>query len=322
MSRIAVVDGLAPATYRRHALQGEDAVWVEKNCYTDLWIASLHALGLEPLACLGFTLAVDFEGDQWTFFKPSHDELRELYGVGVQELTVWRPLIDHAVEHLSAGKWIATEADAFWLPDTEGTDYRFQHTKTSIVLNDIDVQAGRLGYFHNTGYHVLEGEDFARLFRLEEAFHDAGFLPLFAELVRIDRVVHRAEAELKGLASAHLAKHLDRLPTTNPVERFAARFVTDLPDLQEAGLAHYHQWAFAGVRQLGAAFELAARHLAWLDSASHVAAIDAFDQISAANKAFILKAARAVNAKRALDAAPLFDEMARAWDRGMRALRG
>lgn len=78
---------------------------------------------------LPFTLAVDFEGDQWTFFKPSLEELRDLYGIDVQELTIWRPLIEHAVEQLSAGKFISTEADAFWLPDTAGTDYRIERSQ-------------------------------------------------------------------------------------------------------------------------------------------------------------------------------------------------
>src|SRR3954462_9463178 len=88
MASIAVLPGLAPESYRRHPLHGEGAAWPEKNCYADLWIAFLHTLGLEPLALMPFTVAVDFEGDQWTFFKPSLDELRSLYGVDVQELTV------------------------------------------------------------------------------------------------------------------------------------------------------------------------------------------------------------------------------------------
>lgn len=135
MSRLEVIPGLHPDTYQRHSLHSPEAVWTEKNCYGDLWIELLHALKQEPLAMLPFTLAVDFEGDQWTFFKPSLEELRAVYGIDVQELTVWRPLIEHAIEHLGAGKLISTEADAFWLPDTAGTDYRSKHTKTTILLN-------------------------------------------------------------------------------------------------------------------------------------------------------------------------------------------
>ena len=84
--------------------------------------------GSSPVRSSPFVAAIDFEGDQWTFFKPPHAELTDLYGIDVQEFTVWRPLLEHALEHLEAGKLISTEADAFWLPDTSGTDYRRQHT--------------------------------------------------------------------------------------------------------------------------------------------------------------------------------------------------
>ena len=114
--------GLDAATYTRHSLHAEDRVWVEKNCYVDVWIEAIHAVGCEPLAILPFCAAIDFEGDQWTFFKPPHDELRELYGLDTQELNCWRPLLAHAEEHLAAGKLISTEADARWLPDTAGTE--------------------------------------------------------------------------------------------------------------------------------------------------------------------------------------------------------
>jgi hypothetical protein len=100
---------LDAARYATSPLHAQDRAWVEKNCYIDLWIELLHARGLEPLSCLGFTLAVDFEGDQWTFFKPSHDDLRTMYGVDVQELTVWRPLLDHVREHVAAAKWVCPE---------------------------------------------------------------------------------------------------------------------------------------------------------------------------------------------------------------------
>ena len=78
------VANLDPATYRRHALHGEDRAWAETNCFTDLVIELTHGLGHEPLAMLPFTLAIDFEGDQWTFFKPAADDLRALYGSDLQ----------------------------------------------------------------------------------------------------------------------------------------------------------------------------------------------------------------------------------------------
>ena len=323
-SRVMVLPGLDAAKHVRHRLHAEHAVWVEKNCYADLWIELLHALGLEPAACLAFALAADFEGDQWTFFKPSHAELWELYGIDVQELTVWRPLLDHALEHLAAGKLLSTEADAYWLPDTAGTDYRQQHTKTTILLNEIDIEARRLGYFHNAGYFALEGDDFDGLFRLNGP-RAAAELPLFAETVRIDRVVRRSSADLAARSRVSLARHLPRRPATNPITRFRQRLDRDLPQMMSLGLGHYHVWAFANVRQLGAAFELAAAHLEWLQSRGAAGseldvARGAFTQIAADSKTLILKAARSINARRPLDVAASLADAEAAWALGMQAL--
>lgn len=145
-------------------------------------------------------------------------------------------------------------------------------------------------------------------------------MPLFAESVRLDRVVKRSADDLKAIARRLLIKHLARRPMDNPVSRFGARFATDLGWIQDNGLAFYHAWAFATIRQLGAAMELLALHLRWLGDDASVRAADRFAAISTLNKAFILKAARAVNGKRALDAAPMFDEMAAAWQDGIDAL--
>lgn len=322
MSRYIVLDQLQAGRYTQHALHHDGCNWPEKNCYADLWIELLNGLQLQPLAMLPFTITVNFEGDQWTFFKPSHEELYDLYGLEVQELTVWRPLLKHAVEHLGAGRLISTEADAFWLPDTAGTDYRTKHTKTTIVLNDLDVTAQRLGYFHNAGYYQLEGEDFIKTFRLDAA-DDPAFMPLYAEFIRLDRMIKRTEDELARKSWQLLIKHLARIPHSNPVQNFRDRFATDLPTLQDMGLPYYHAWAFAATRQLGAAFELVAANLRWQSSHGHAGldtAITAFEEISSNSKTFILKGARAVNSKRPMDLAGTFDSMIAAWDRGMEAL--
>jgi hypothetical protein len=312
----------SPATLQGCALHSETRMWQEKNCYADIWISVLHAAGLEPHACLGHVLSVDFDGDQWTFFKPSHDDLYEFYGIEVQELTVWRPLLEHAAEHLKAGRLISTESDAWWLPDTEGTDYRRQHTKSTIVLNDVDLGARRLGYFHNTGYYVLEGEDFERTFNLVGPAAP-GFMPLFAELVKLDRLRQRPTAELRALARARLHAHVERRPASNPFLRFRDRFVIELPHLQERGLDYYHAWAFANTRQAGAAFEVAAQHLRWLagESPSELEqAAAAFERIAALMKSFILKGARLVRSGKPADDTEMLEQAAAHWQAGMQAL--
>jgi hypothetical protein len=310
------------ANYRRSVLHAEDCTWLEKNCYVDIWIEVVHALGLEPRAIMPFTVAIDFEGDQWTFFKPPHNELRDLYGIDVQELNVWRPLIEHSLEYLAAGKMISTESDAFWLPDTAGTDYRRQHTKSTIVIADLDVDGRKLGYFHNAGYFTLEGEDFERTFRLDTP-HDPEFMPLFAESVRIDGLMNQTTKQLIESSQQLWVRHLRRLPRSNPVARFQMRFEQDLVSMQERGLAHYHAWAFATTRQLGAAFELAAQNLKWLTAHGVEGLSEAtasFDQISNGTKGFILKGARVINSKKPFDGSQFFHELAAAWEEGTQRL--
>ncbi len=315
-SRRAAALDVDASRHQRHPLHGADRLWVEKNCYVDVWIELLHALGLDPMAMLAFTVAVDFEGDQWTFFKPPHRDLRELYGLDVQELYLWRPLLEHALEHLGAGKFISTEADAFWLPDTAGTDYRRQHTKTTIILGAIDAHARRLSYFHNAAYHTLEGEDFAQTFRLE-APPDPAWMPLFAESIRCDRLRRIPEPALRERSRSLLLEQVEWLPADNPIRRFELRFAADLPRIAREGLTVYHAWVFGTVRQLGAAAELSALYLGWLEPARGELrdAAAAFERISAVSKALILKIARAVNGGRPQDFSANFDELAGAWDR-------
>lgn len=323
MSAQKVLPALRAAGYVRHALHADDRIWVEKNCYVDVVIELVHALGLEPLAVLGSCATIDFEGDNFTFYKPDHEDLRRLYGIDFQEMNVWRPLLEHVQEHVGAGKFISTEANSFWLPDTSGTDYRRNHVKTTIVIADVDAAAGHLGYFHNAGYHELNGEDFERLFRVGAA-PDPTFLPLFAEMVRVDRRTARPATELTAIALERLAVHAARRPATNPVQRWGERFAAELPSLQERGLPYYHAWAFATTRQIGASMELLAAHLRWLaaerPSASLTAAADDFLRLSEGAKTFILKAARAVNSRKPLDAAATFSELSSAWERGQDAL--
>jgi hypothetical protein len=319
---LCVIPGLDAAHHVPHELHSGERIWVEKNCYADLWIGLLNALGHEPAACLGFTLGIDFLGDQWTFYKPSHDNLFLLYGIDVQELTVWRPILEHAHEHLAAGRLIATEADAWWLPDTAGTDYRRKHTKTTIVLNELDEAAQRLSYFHNAGYYQLDGEDFEQTFAVGPAAQPP-LMPFFAEVIGLDQRVHHSPQSLRALARGLLGRALQRRPKDNPVARFAQRYEQDLPLLQERGLDHYHAWAFAATRQLGSAAELAASHLLWLEpdaGTSAYAAARSFTEVAALAKTFILKGARAVASRRAFADAALLESMTSAWATAMAAV--
>src|SRR5207302_5072476 len=124
---------LDPAHYQRHRIHGANRVWAETNCYVDVWVELLHAWGFEPVAALPFTVAIDFEGDQWTFFKFPLADLLELYGLDVQELAIWRPLVAHVEQQVALGRAVLVELDSYCLPDTAGAAYGLAHMKSTVA---------------------------------------------------------------------------------------------------------------------------------------------------------------------------------------------
>ncbi len=178
--------------YRPHALHTCTRDWTESNCYSDLYVEVLHALGLTVEACLAFTLSTDFEGDQWTFFKPPLVEMKDLYGLDVQELTIWRRLEDQIAEQVGRGCLVAPEVDAFYLPDTVATDYKRSHVKTTIAVNHIDIEGKVLRYFHNAGYYQLSGDDFDGVFSINQS-RPAEYLPPYCELLKPQRVIRLSD---------------------------------------------------------------------------------------------------------------------------------
>lgn len=317
------VAALDPARYRRHPIHGEDRAWAETNCYTDLLIELLHGLGHEPLAALAFTLAIDFEGDQWTFFKPPPGDLHALYGFDIQELAIWRPLAEHVAEQIEAGRPVLLELDAYFLPDTAGTAYRTAHAKTAVGVNEIDVAHARLGYFHNAGYFVLEGEDFREALQVDGAPH-ARVLPPYVEYVKWRRdFVPPRGAALVECSLELLRAHLARVPRDNPFARFKARFAADLEGLRAGGMERFHAYSFATLRQYGACFELAQSYVRWLGE-QRIAGLEpsaaGFGAIAVGAKALQFQLARAMARSKPLDLAPL-DAMGADWERAMAPLQ-
>ncbi len=304
--------GLDPASYRAHLLHDTGRTYREINCYTDIVVELLHAAGHEPLAAMGATLTVDFEGDQWTFFKPVPADLELLYGVDIHEMQPYRPLPEQIAEQLSAGRSVTVEMDSWYLPDTAGTSYGAEHVKSSIAAEAIDLEAQRLHYFHATGLHRLEGGDYRGVFRLGHPPAE-GPLPPYTELVRFDAGAPLQGAELRAAALELLGRNLARRPETNPFERFAAQLQRELPRLLEGGAADYHDYAFATVRMAGSAFEAADSHIAWLLGDSAAEARAALRRIVEGCKALSFKLAR----RRPFDPEPGQAELAAAWEEAM-----
>ena len=242
---------LDPARYERHPIHREERVWAETNCYVDIWIELLHAWDFEPIAAMPFTFGIDFEGDQWTFFKFPHSDLYDLYGLDVQELAIWRPLATHLDEQIALGRPVLVELDSFYLPDTAGTAYRIAHVKSTVAVVEIDVDKQHLGYFHGQGYYHLSGDDFVNVLRVHET--NPAMLPPYAEIVKRRRSGPPRQDEMTQISLALLRRQLDRLPDANPFEKFKERFQTDLAWLGRESLEMFHQYSFATLRQFGAA---------------------------------------------------------------------
>jgi len=312
------------ASYRQHPLHDGQRIWPETNCYVDVWIEILNQAGHEPQAALPFVFGIDLDADQWTFFKFPPVDLARLYGIAVTELNVWRPLVDHLETHIARGQVAIVEVDAFHLRDTAGTAYRREHVKTSIGVQLLDREARRLGYFHNASYFELCGDDFDAVLRTVAPSTDPMLLPPYAELATFGTRPPLRGRELVEASLDLLHGHLAAAPAANPIRRYAACMTADLRSLGAYGVGAFHRYAFATLRQLGAAFELGASYLRWLSAHGQPGlqeTIQRCDVIADGAKILQFKAARAATTGRELQALDLLAGMAAAWDAALDVLQ-
>ncbi len=308
------LSGKDPEGYEPHQLHAAGRSYPETNCYSDIIIELLHACGYEPMAAFGHLVRMDFEGDQWTFFKPPPEDLEAMFGVDIHEMQPYRPLPIQIAEQIELGRTLVVELDSWYLPDLATTSYRREHVKTSIAADAIDLEAQTLRYFHGTGLFELGGEDYRGAFRIGN--FSADVLPPYTELVRFDAGPALVGEALRGSSLGSLRRHLAAAPAANPFERFGAALGRELPALLERGLEDYHAYAFATVRMAGSAFELAASYAQWLLGPEAAPAAEAMAEIVDACKAMSFRMAR----RRSFDAEPLIATMAGAWERAIKAL--
>lgn len=308
------IRALDPSTYRRHRIHGEERTWGETNCYVDVLIEMLHALGFEPIAALPFTLRIDFEGDQWTFFKFPHSDLLTLFGLDIQELNPWRSLVHHVDRQVTLGRPVLVELDSYYLPDAHGTAYQIEHVKSTVAVNEIDIDSMHMGYFHGQGYHRLSGQDFADVFQLDGVVHER-MLPPYIEYVKFANDPVADGAPLLRASLTCLGEQLALLPPVNPFHRFRTQFEEDVEWLMAEPIETFHQYSFATLRQYGACFELAETYLTWLAANGEgqlERPIQALGEISTASKALQFQLARAMARRRPLALDPI-DRMAACW---------
>jgi hypothetical protein len=248
----------SPDGYIRHALHAPERVWTETSCSCDVWIEVLHTLGLEPLAALGSTLSSGVIGDQWRFLKIPPEDLRLVYGIGVDEFVPWRPLAEHVERFLADGHLLTVEVDSWFLPDTAGRGYHHEHAKSTIVPNAIDLDARHLEYFHNVGYHRLLGADF------DGVFAGTGLAP-YVEVIRLDGM-DRSDPTDRAVRVA--TGHFERRPTTDPISSLARLLQEGMIELTAVDESTYQRYVFGTIRQCGATAELAGSFVNWLGADS------------------------------------------------------
>ncbi|MDI9917087.1 DUF1839 family protein [Rhodococcus sp. IEGM 1379] len=304
---------VVPDGYSSHAIHRDDRVWAQTNCYLDLWIEVLHSLELDPVPALACAFSSRFDGTQWTFLKLKAEDIVALYGIDVAEMNVWRAPLVHIEDNLAAGMLSTVEVDGYWLPDTLGTSYHEAHTKTTIVPNRIDRVAGELEYFHNSGYHVLRGEDFSGVFDLDRSSLPS-FVP-YVEQIRLSPGYAMNAGNVADVARRNVAVR----PPGNPVRELGRRVVEDSEWVQAAGMDAFHLWSFGLLRQCGASAELAGDVSEFLDTAGFsgtVEAAEGFRKVAAGAKSVQFQMARAARG-RAVDPRDQLDEMAVSWKNSM-----
>ena len=95
------------------------------------------------------------------------------------------------------------------------------------------------------------------MFRLEGHLTNPEYLPPYVEVAKLGTRPRPTGRALVEASLALLRAHLARRPASNPFRRYAARFARDLEWLADEPLSCFHNYAFATLRQCGAAFELA-----------------------------------------------------------------
>ena len=178
---------------------------------------------------LAFTVAPGFEGDQWTFFKPTATSSRSCTGsrAGAHDLAVApRP---RRVQ-LGLGAPRTGRGGCLSSPRTAGVSYRSAHQKTTIGIVGLDEEQGRLDYYHNAGRYQLSGDELDAVLSSRVLGAD---LPPFAELVDASHAA-ATPGDLQREASARRGAEgrLAGAGKSNPFSAWAARAAHDTARLR------------------------------------------------------------------------------------------
>ena len=216
--------GDVPAA-RLHA--GERA-YPETNCYADVSSSCCTPAATSRSRPWARTVRLDFEGDQWTFFKPRPEDLERSSASTSTRCSRTGRCRTQIAEQLGDGRTMTVELDAWFLPDTAATSYRTEHVKTTVIAEAIDLAGERLRYFHNAGALRARRRRLPRRLPARRRRSD-DVLPPYTELVRFDAGPRLAATALRD-GGAPAAREPPRAsPRANPFERFGDPLADDLP---------------------------------------------------------------------------------------------
>ena len=206
---------------------------------------------------MGCTVRMDFEGDQWTFFKPLPRTSSCCSGSTSTRCSPTARCPSRPPSRSPSGRTMIVELDSWYLPDTAATSYRAR-TRQELGRRRGDRPGGeRLRYFHGTGLYELDGEDYRGVFRLGRRFSD-DVLPPYTELVRFDagpRLRGRGAARGRACAAARPPRPPPREQPVRALRRRSSSATCRA--CSRATPRDYHAYAFATVRMAGSAFEVA-----------------------------------------------------------------
>jgi len=303
-----------------HPWHAGERVWSTANSHLDVWVELLHTLDLDPAPVLLPTLCADFEGDQWTHTNVSRPDLWAAYGIALDDLCVWRPLLAHLVEQFDRGNVVLVEVDEFHLPSLVGSSYQREHVKTLIAATGYDRDAHRLRYLHGAVGAEVGGRD---LDVLLTAGIGGAQLPPSSWIVKLDRMSARTPAERAQVGVALARLHGTRIPTRNPVRLFGESLRSHGAWLAGGDAELYQRWAFATLHQCGASFELAADVCAWLVTHGEPIepAVPHLRNVSYSARTLHQRLVRVPQSGRMPDVTHTVEDMARSWDEAMTVLR-
>lgn len=309
------------SVFTPHPVHAPERHWPQSNCSLDLWIGYLHSLGLAPEALMGALVQLDFEGDQFGFSKFDAADLSHMHGLVLRELALYDRLQDHIVTQVARGHLVLVELDGYHLPDTAGTSYHREHSKTTVGIQAIDPVRQTLSYFHNSGFYTLSGADYAALFAVDaQDRQSTGALLPYTEYLLRKQPALQGEA-LKTAARQALRQHLAGAPSENPFLVYQRQYDADLARVIARGNDYFHLYAFNHFRQFGSVFGLLEAFFRWLGDEALQPLAEHCDQIAAKAKLMQFRVVRAVARQRPDDSGLILNDIAAHWDAVMLGLR-